>query len=186
MTRRRSALFAFGAVLIIASGASALGGFSFELLPPHVAKKSAASVDPKLVAEIDAQAAKSAPKTVDDVLRRSLEISDAHLHFGLQHPTLLSFGAGEREANCIEYAHLYAFTFDRIASKAGVKARAFVVHSAKARVFGMKIPMKGWEDHDWVLVDAGSSRRFVDPTLHDAGLGWNIESNVKGTVTVPP
>jgi len=179
----------FAAVAIVSTTASigfALGSFSFELLPPHVAKKTSAVVDAKLSAEIDAEATKSAPKTVDDVVRASLRLTDSHLHFGLDHPTLLSFNATEREANCIEYAHLFAFAFDRIATRSSVKARAFVVHSSKARLFGMKIPMKGWEDHDWAIVDAGTTRRFVDPTLNDSGLGWNIEANVKGSVSVPP
>jgi hypothetical protein len=40
-----------------------------------------------------------------------------------------------------------------------------------------------WRDHDWVLVVArtpsGERRLFVDPTLHDMGLGWDISASVE-------
>ena len=59
-----------------------------------------------------------------------------------------------------------------------------MVHS-EARVLGQKLPMRGLDDHDWVLVvpgDPKEKRRFVDPTFYDLGLGWDITSNVSGAV----
>jgi hypothetical protein len=99
----------------------------------------------------------------------------------------MSFSAAEREGNCIEYAHLFARVFDKAAAKAGLSARAYAVHSAQARIFGHAVPMRGWDDHDWVLIQDGTGdearRWFVDPTMHDAGLGWDISPNVRGTVS---
>jgi hypothetical protein len=48
--------------------------------------------------------------------------------------------------------------------------------------------MRGWGDHDWVLIQDGAGedarRWYVDPTMHDFGLGWDISANVRGPVNV--
>jgi hypothetical protein len=179
MRRRRVLITAIilGA-LAIASVCAARFGIS--LLPPHVARRSSATVSPKLLAEIDAAA--PAVATVADARAVALRITGAHLHFGLSHPTTLAFDVGERERNCIEYAHLFARVFDQLASKAGISARAYAVHSTKARVFGIKVPLRGFEDHDWALIDGGATRIYVDASFYDAGMGWDLASNVVGTV----
>ena len=179
------------AILLCATvAAAALPRFAFELLAPHTARRSSAALDAELRKAIDAALAKSTPTSVDTALDFSLSVSDKLLHFGLNHQTSTSFVAAEREGNCIEYAQLMAKVFEKAAAKGGFKARAFVIHSDKARVFGQKVPFPGWDDHDWVLIEdrtgSGDPRRlYVDPTLHDAGLGWDISSNVKGEIKLP-
>jgi hypothetical protein len=181
------------ALLLVATAAgAALPHFAFELQAPHVVKRSTAVLDEPLRRAIDAGLEKSEPDNTDKALDFSLAVTDKLLRFGLSHPTSLSFAAVEREGNCIEYAQLLAKVFDKAAAAKHIPARAFVVHSGKARLFGQKVPMKGWEDHDWVLIEDRSGddkapprRLYVDPTLHDFGLGWDISSNVKGEINLP-
>jgi hypothetical protein len=131
------------------------------------------------------------PRTVDDALRFALDATARRLRFGLRHRTSLSFALTpeEREGNCIEYAHMFAAVFERASARAHVDARAFVVHSDDARVAGEKLGAPGLGDHDWSLVvvrtATGTRRLFVDPTLYDAGLGWDIAASVSGDVPVP-
>src|SRR6185436_2047143 len=112
-----------------------------------------------------------------------------HLHFGLGHPTRLSFAGDEREANCIEYAHLFARALEVTAKSARLDLDAYVIHSERARLFGQRVPMPGWQDDDWVLVvergASGERRFFVDPTMHDAGLAWDVSGAVRGSVRLP-
>ncbi len=225
-----------GVVLLFATAAAAaLPRYGIELLGPHTVKKSQAQLDPALRKAIDESIDESPDATVDEALSHALAVSDKLLHFGLSHETKLSFSVaeGEREGNCIEYAHLFAKVFERMAAKmqpkdqakeppkdgakvaakekaaegtrdkgrgkAAEKAqekkpgvRVFVVHSDKAQVFGRDLPWRGWTDHDWVLIEApsvdgeGKPRRwFVDPTMHDAGFGWDVSANVRGDVVLP-
>lgn len=179
------------AVLLFATAAAAaLPHFAFELHAPHTARRSVATLDDTLRRAVDAGLTKAPPATVEEALDYALSVTDKLLFFGLGHPTSLSFVAAEREANCIEYAQAFARVFDRAAAKGKLKARAYVIHSDKARVFGQKLPFRGWEDHDWVLIEdrtgpGDAERLYVDPTLHDAGLGWDIRSNVKGEIRLP-
>jgi hypothetical protein len=177
-------------VLLFATAAgAALPHFAFQLLAPHTAKRSTATLDKPLDRAVQAGLDKAAPDSVESAMDFSLAATDKLLHFGLEHPTSLSFAAAEREGNCIEYAQLFARIFDKAASRTALDAHAYVVHSAKAEVFGRKLPFRGFEDHDWVLIQQGTGedarRWFVDPTMHDAGLGWDIATNVRGTVKVP-
>jgi hypothetical protein len=179
------------AILLCATAAAAaLPHFAFELHAPHTARRSKATLDDALKRAVDAGLESTSPATASEALDYSLYVTDKVLYFGLSHPTSVSFVAGAREGNCIEYAELFARVFDRAAEKARFKAKAYVVHSGKARVFGYTLPFRGWEDHDWVLIEdrtgPGDARRlYVDPALHDAGLGWDISSNVKGEIRLP-
>jgi hypothetical protein len=177
-------------ILLFATAAgAALPHFAFQLLAPHTAKRSTAVLERPLERAVDASIVKAAPDSVESAMDVALAVSDKILHFGLDHPTSFSFAAAEREGNCIEYAHLFARVFDKAAAKSKLDARAFVVHSAKAEVLGHKLPFRGFEDHDWVLIQEGSGddarRWYVDPTMHDAGLGWDISTNVRGAVKLP-
>jgi len=144
---------------------------------------------PALERRIDADLAAAKPRSAQEALRFALDAAGRRLHFGLGHKTSLSFDDGEREANCIEYSHLFAAAFDRAAARAHLDARAFVVHSDDARVAGEKLAAPGLGDHDWSLVvvrtAAGDQRLFVDPTLYDSGLGWDIAASVTGSVPLP-
>jgi hypothetical protein len=175
-------------ILLFATAAgAALPRYAFELLPPHTAKRSAAALDKPFERAVDGAVAKTTIDSVEAAMDFSLAVTDRMLHFGLDHPTSMAFAA-EREGNCIEYAHLFARVFEKAAAKGGLEARVYVVHSGKAQVFGRPMPFRGWNDHDWVLIQDGSGdearRWYVDPTMHDAGLGWDISTNVRGPVTV--
>ncbi len=178
-----------GVVLLFATAAgAALPHFAFRLLAPHTAKRSTAALDKALDRAVEASLAKATLDSVEGAMDFALAASDRMLHFGLNHPTSLAFAAVEREANCIEYAHLFARVFDKAAAKAKLDARAYVVHSAKAELMGRAVPLPGWENHDWVLIQEGTGegarRWYVDPTLHDMGLGWDIAANVEGAVKI--
>jgi len=175
-------------VLLFATAAgAALPHFAIEFLPPHTVQRSLAALDKPLDQAVDTALGKTSVTTVEEAMDFALSASDKILHFGLKHPTSMAFTAAEREANCIEYAHLFARVFDKAAQKGGLGARAYAVHSAEARFFSRALPMRGWGDHDWVLIQDGSGpeakRWFVDPTLHDFGLGWDISANVRGPVS---
>lgn len=177
-------------VMLFATAAgAALPHFAFQFLPPHTAKRSAAVLDKALDKAVEASLDKAAVDSVESALDFSLAASDRLLHFGLAHPTSLSFAAAEREGNCIEYAHLFARVFEKAAQRAQLDAHAYVVHSAKAELFGRAVPLPGWENHDWVIIQQGKGdtarRLHVDPTLHDFGLGWDVASNVRGNVKLP-
>lgn len=175
----------------VAAGA-AVPHYAVELHGPHAARRSQANLDEDFGRLIEGALDKSKPESVDAAMEFALSATDKFLHFGLEHPTSKSFTSTPREGNCIEYAELFARIFERAVKGAHIDARAFVVHSDKARVFGQKVPLRGWGDHDWVLIEDRSlgskeeaRRLYVDPTLHDVGLGWDIASNVKGSVTLP-
>ena len=152
------------------------------LRPPHHVRAAAAKLAPALAREVDARIQQASPASVDDALRFSLEATAARLHFGLDHRTTLAFGAKEREGNCIEYSHLFAAIFNRAVAAIATKARACVIHSDDARLFGAKLGGRGLGEHDWVLVivDGGPSPRrlLVNPTLYDFGLGWDLSGRV--------
>ena len=179
-------------LLIATAAAAALPHYAFELLAPHVARRSQAKLDEDFGRLIEAALDRSKPDNVDAALDFSLSATDKFLHFGLSHPTSRSFTTTPREGNCIEYAELFARIFERTVKVAHLDAKVYVVHSDKARAFGQKVPLPGWGDHDWVLIEDRSAgpkeevrRLHVDPTLHDMHLGWDISSNVKGAVTLP-
>ena len=89
----------------------------------------------------------------------------------------MSFFA-EREGNCIEYAQLFATLFDQAARRHRLAAHAYPVHSTRVTVAGLVLPWRGWHDHDWVLIVDGTRRLYVDPTLADFHLGWNVAAQV--------
>ena len=126
----------------------------------------------------------------------SLSVSDKLLHFGLHHQTSRSFAAAEREGNCIEYAELFAKVFEKAAQKGGLKARVFVVHSDKARVFGQKMPSTSSDSAAAVAVadevaseavaDGGASITVVvaeaSPAAADA---WSADGGSPSDLVVP-
>jgi hypothetical protein len=155
--------------------------------PPHVARVAAATLEEDYSRSVDTRIKEAQIGSVAELVRFSLGVTGADLHFGLEHKTTLEFGTKEREGNCVEYAHLFATVFNRAAERKEIAARAFVIRS-DARVFGWKLPGRGLSDHDWVLVvptPARAQRLFVDPTLYDFGLDWDISRSVSGDVRAP-
>lgn len=168
-------------VVLLATGAALAAWEGLGLVPAHDVRRAVAQPDATLSTRADQETA-SAAATVPALLDATLRVTDGALHFGLNHRTTLRFTSVEREGNCVEYAQLFATLFNRAARAKGVAARAWPVRS-QARFFGARVAMRGWTDHDWVLIeDAGGRRWYVDPTLHDAGLGWDVSSNVQGVV----
>jgi len=153
---------------------------------PHVVRAPTARMDARLGQRIDDGAAAAKIATPDDLVAFALHATTNALHFGLRHPTHLTFDPEEREGNCVEYAELFASTLNREHGK--VDAHAWVVRS-DARVLGAKMSDPAWRDHDWVLVvvrgPEGPRRLYVDPTLYGMGLGWDIAGAVRGDVRVP-
>ncbi len=153
---------------------------------PHVARHSAATttkdLDLKLASDV-------APTTTALLIDRSLRTTGSYLHFGLNHPTSLTFDNEEREGNCIEYANLFALIFDRMATRAHSSAHAYSVHSTDARLLGQIVPGRGMGEHDWVLVvdstPTGEKRYYIDPTFYDMGLPSDITKGVHGPITPP-
>lgn len=169
-----------------------------EFSAPFSATSPAARLDKDLADHVDAALAKADIADVNGTIDAALAITDESLSFGLDHKTTLAFSATPREGNCIEYAHLFAYVFNQAARSSGLNATAYVVHSASARVLGVKIPARGFQDHDFAVIEdrtgtalprcttrAACRFWYVDPTLHDAWLGWDIHSIVKGTVKTP-
>jgi hypothetical protein len=178
-------------VLVVAcsliTARNALAQLAVTMLAPHTARAPTASLSPDLIAAVDSEAAKAGAKTPEDLVVFALAVTSAKLHFGLKHQTHLAFDGVEREGNCVEYAELFATVFNR--ERRGIDARAWVVRS-DATLFGQRVRDPAWRDHDWVLVVArspnGSTRRlFLDPTLYDFGLGWDISASVRGTSGLP-
>ena len=157
---------------------------------PHSTRISAAMLEPALSAAVEVKLAESRLRTVEQAMQFSLRQTGTALRFGLGHPTRLTFGVLEREANCIEYAHFFARVFDMAAQKNKLPAKAYVVHSTRADVFDMVVPLPGMRDHDWVLIadnTPGEKRHWlVDPTFDDVWLGWDLSKNVDGDVTTIP
>lgn len=154
------------------------------LVPSHQVRAPAARIAPAVAARIDAATPAGAVDAAA-ITRAMLGVTGAQLYFGLDHRTALAFTAAAREGNCVEYAHLFAAGFNRMAARRGVTARAWVVRS-QARLFGQRVPMRGWTDHDWVLVvGAAGARSYVDPTLDDTGMGYDLAPNVRGAVALP-
>jgi hypothetical protein len=154
---------------------------------PHRVSAPRARLDPALSARINEELGTANVKTIDQAIAFALGVSARQLHFGLQHRTRLWFGLAEREGHCIEYAHLFATVIGRVARARDLPLDAYVVHSPRARMFGYRLPMRGLDDHDWVLVvdRCSGQRHFVDPTFADMGLGADIKDAVEPPVMVP-
>lgn len=159
---------------------------------PHRVTESRARIEATLATRDLANPRAPTPQTVEPLIEAALEETASHLHFGLNHRTNMSFASGEREGNCIEYSNLFARLFNLRAKAARLNAHAYSVHSTRATVLGARIPLRGWSDHDWTLIverDQGGreiARHFVDPTLFDMGLPWQIAASVRGELRLPP
>lgn len=178
-----------GAVMI-PSSVHAIARSIIEFSGPHTVTKTMARLSPLLDREVLDSISASQISTVTDAISFSLRQTGNLLYFGLKHTTSYAFTDLAREGNCIEYAHLFCRVFSAVVSKKALKASTYVVHSANAKVAGQKLAAKGWGDHDWAIVQdntiAGKPKKYyIDPTLFDAGLGWDIESNVVGDVVLP-
>ncbi len=149
---------------------------------PHHVKVPLARLSPALRRLLERKSAgvSTVPAMIDSVLGFTAHL----LTFGLRHRTSLSF-SGPREANCVEYANLFATAFNIVASRNGITAIAYVIRSDDPRIHGIRIPLKSFRDHDWAVVVSQGKTWDVDPTLFDFGLGWNISNRVRGRLWLP-
>ena len=172
---RRVVVAALATLLVTTTAYAAWPGFT--LVPRHARTRPVATLSAALtreaVAEVDGAA------TPEAAIEGALRVTGRHLHFGLGHRRSGAFDVAEREAHCVEYAHLAGALVARWSRAHGNALRVSVVRS-QARLFGARVPMRGWADHDWVLVEGGGRRWYVDPTFEDMGLGWDLRRNIEG------
>jgi hypothetical protein len=173
--RRRVAIVGLATLLVTGTAYAAWPGFA--LVPHHVRSRPAATLSAALSREAAAELDGAA--TPEAAIEAAVRVAGRHLHFGLGHRRSGSFDVAEREAHCVEYAHLTGALVARWSRTHGGALRVEVVRS-QARLFGARVPMRGWGDHDWVLVEGGGRRWYVDPTFADMGLGWDLRRNVEG------
>lgn len=175
--RRRRTAALLGLAALLAGGTACAAWLGFSLVPHHTRWRPTATLSPALTAEASRDL--DGGLTPDDAIRAALRITGRHLHFGLGHRRSDAFGTVEREAHCVEYAHLMGALLARWSRAHGGALGVAVVRS-QARMFGGRVPMRGWSDHDWVLVEGGGRRWYVDPTFDDMGLGWDLAGHVEG------
>lgn len=177
MTARRRTALLLGIAALLGAGSAYAGWLGFTLVPRHSRSRPSATLSPALSAEAARELDVAADP--DEALRAALRLTGRHLHFGLGHRRSDAFGTDEREAHCVEYAHLAGALLSRWSRAHGDALRVTVVRS-QARLFGRRVPMRGWADHDWVLLEGRGRRWLVDPTFDDMGLGWDLEGHVVG------
>lgn len=177
MTARRRSALLLGMVVLSFGGSAFAAWLGFTLVPRHSRSRPVAVLSPSLSAEAARELDVAAD--ADEALRAALRLTGRHLHFGLGHRRSDTFGTVEREAHCVEYAHLTGALLSRWSRSHGDALRVTVVRS-QARLFGRRVPMRGWSDHDWVLVEGHGRRWLVDPTFDDMGLGWSLDGHVVG------
>lgn len=158
----------------------------FTLGGGHVLRQPQATLSGPLQTRIDEIHTERMPSSAEEVRDLALRITAQLARFSLGHAEGRHFTLQPRAANCRELADLYGTVFNRIAERRQVAARALVVRSHDPRVFGFQIPHRSFRDHDWVLVQpAGatpSESWYVDPSLNEVWLDWNVEGNVRGSL----
>jgi hypothetical protein len=172
------ALLVFG-LFIVASAGVLAARWSLRLGPPHRLSQPQAFLGTNAAARLETAVRSLNDPSVDSVMAAAMALTSELLRFGLGHATSMRFDE-RRSANCVEYANLFAFAFNKIARDHGIRGEAFVVRSFDARVFGLRLPFRAWRDHDWVAIKTGGGTRFVDPTFGDALLGADLKRNVVG------
>lgn len=152
-------------------------------LSRHTTRSPMANLSHELQVAIQQATEGKTPGDLHSVIALSNQVTGRYLHFGLSHPTRLHFDIKPREGNCIEYSTLFASVFNQLARWAKLQGVASLVHSDEARIFGKRLPWRGWGDHDWVVIEGkGTPPQYVDPTFADYWLGWNLDGNVEGNV----
>jgi hypothetical protein len=176
------------ALLVLLLAGVAAARVELTLVPPHTAFAPTATLSDDKKKELDEAIADAMLSDRDHAIDLSLEVTSRWLSFSPWHKSSFAFGGGSRGANGAEYAELFAAVFDVAAKHAGSTARAYRVRS-DVRVFGKRVPLASFADHDWVLVvdPADGARIDLDPMLSDAWLGASLARNVRGgeAITLP-
>lgn len=166
-------------------GRTFLAAHSLSLIPPHQARTNP-PLTPLKQAQLRRWSSARQVNDAEDAIALALEFTSESFWFGLNHATTHQHTVAAREANCVEYAHLFAQSVEFLSKLHGLKLDATPVRS-RARVLGQSLPWRGWRRHDWVLVrqhDAGVSY-YVDAAFYDYGLGWDVSVSVHDKDTLP-
>jgi hypothetical protein len=171
-------------VLLLGAGVGARA--TFALIAPHEVLPPVAVLSADKRAELDTELDYNRPFDRDQAIDFALDYTAQSLSLSLGHPTSFDFGAGKRKGSSVEYAALFVAVFEAASKRAGSTARAWRVRS-QARVFNKVVPLRGFADHDWILVQdpADGARIYLDPTLYDVWLSSNLTRNVKGGAAIP-
>jgi hypothetical protein len=169
-------------------GTGAAARLTFALVAPHTMSPLSATLSREKRAQLDEELDIERPSDRDQAIDFALAFTAESLSIGPgpgRAPSF-EFGVGKRKAGSAEYAALFVTVFEAASKRAGSTARAWRVNS-QVRVFNKVIPLKGFGDHDWILVHdpADGARLYVDPMLCDAWLGASIARNVKGGAEIP-
>ncbi len=119
--------------------------------PPHTFSSPAAQLSPDLLASWQTEAKDSGIRDRDELVEFVLHRTAGILHPDLNHTYSLEFKT-PRPAHCLEYSHLFGTMFNHLAKQLDIEYRAMVVRSNTARFAGQKIPLPGFDNHDWILV----------------------------------
>lgn len=155
---------------------------------PHRMLPEQALLEPALNRKIDRLATSREVDSPRKALDLALELTSQSLRYSSEPSARYDFGLQEAAGNDAAYAQLFVAVFNRIADGRQLKARARAVRSSSPTVFGFRVPKPAPSQHDWVMVQpshgTAAESWFVDPTFHDALLGWGIEGNVTGFVPI--
>jgi hypothetical protein len=168
-------------LFVLLLGAGAAARVMFTLIAPHTLSPPVAVLSADKRAQLDQELDYNRPFDRDQAIDFALDYTAESLSFSPGHPASFDFGVGKRKGGSTEYAALFVAVFEAASKRAGSSARAWRVNS-QARVWGKVIPLKGFGDHDWILVfdPADGARIYLDPTLADLWLGSTLARNVKG------
>jgi hypothetical protein len=174
----RRALLALAVLVSVAVAARLHAGLS--LRPPHRLVPLRAVLLGAVPADLDAASFAGNVHTTESAIAVALAETRKVLWLDPRsHQSDFRFDGRERGAHCEEYAQLFAAALEHVARLRKLPARASVMRS-EARLFGVALPWRGWRTHDWVRVQADGGRTWdVDPTLDDAGLGWDVSGDVR-------
>lgn len=173
--------WAWSALLLVPFLALGAGRIGLRLGGPHRVVPATARPTTGLLAQIDEAIQWKKATSAEEAVEAALEITRAALTPSLGHTTSFDFDVAERGGNCVEYAQLFVFAFNRGAAAAGLSARAVAVRSHDPRIFGARLPGRFFADHDWVMIRDGTRKLYVDPTFDDLWLGSNLANNVTGS-----
>jgi hypothetical protein len=175
--------FIVTSVLFVAFvGVAGAARLTFALIAPHTVFAPVATLSREKRAQLDEELELNRPFDRDQAIDFALDYTAESLSMAAgAHPPSFDFNVGKRKASSAEYAAFFVAVFEAASKRAGSTARAWRVNS-QVRVFHRVIPLKGFGDHDWVLVHdpADAARIYIDPTLGDAWLGSSLARNVKG------
>ena len=169
-------------------GTGAAARLTFALVALHTVSPPLATLSGEKRAQLDEELEIERPSDRDQAIDFALAFTAESLSIapGPRRSPSFEFGVGKRKAGSAEYAALFVTVFEAASKRAGSTARAWRVNS-QVRVFDKVIPLKGFGDHDWILVHdpADGARLYFDPMLCDAWLGASVARNVKGGAEIP-